>query len=78
MGFIYQIRNTVNGKCYVGQTRREDPIKRWKEHCRKPKNVIGSAIKCHGKDKFEFSIICEIPIDELNDREIKEIAEATV
>jgi len=74
MGFIYQIRNTVNGKCYVGQTRRDAPQKRWKEHERRIESVMGYAFASHGLDKFEFSVICEIPNEELNDREIKEIA----
>jgi len=75
MGFIYQIRNTVNGKCYIGQTRRQDVHERWKEHKRKVKHVIGSAFALHGLENFEFSVICEIPNEELNDREVKEIAE---
>jgi group I intron endonuclease len=75
MGFIYQIRNTVNGKCYVGQTKRDDPQKRWKEHKKNNISVISQAFASHGLDKFEFSVICEIPNEELNDREVMEIAE---
>ena len=74
MGFVYLIRNTVNGKCYVGQTRR-DIQERWKEHIRKTQYVLGAAMAFYGKDKFEFSVICEVPNDDLNDREVKEIAE---
>ena len=77
MGFIYLIRNTKNGKCYVGQTRRKKVEKRWHSYTgdAQPHGVIGRAIKCHGLDKFEFSVICELPNEELNDREIREIAE---
>ena len=75
MGFIYQIRNTVNGKCYVGQTRREDVQERWNEHKRRAGHALGAAFAFHGKDKFEFSVICEVPDEQLNDREVMEIAE---
>jgi len=77
MGFVYLIRNTVNGKCYVGQTMKNKVQKRWHSYT-SPKGghgVIGRAIKKHGKDKFEFSVICELPNEELNDREVREIAE---
>jgi len=75
MGFVYLITNTVNGKCYVGQTRREDVQERWKEHERRAGHALGAAFAFHGKDKFEFSVICEVPDEDLNDREVKEIDE---
>jgi group I intron endonuclease len=75
MGFIYQIRNTVNGKCYVGQTRRRLVSHRWSQHKRRPDGILKFAFASHGLDKFEFSVICEIPNEELNDREVKEISE---
>jgi group I intron endonuclease len=75
MGFVYLIRNTVNGKCYVGQTRRQDVQERWKEHKRRAGHALGAAFDFHGKDKFEFSVICEVPDEDLNDREVSEIAE---
>jgi hypothetical protein len=75
MGFIYQIRNTVNDKCYVGQTRRRWVSQRWNEHKKNNISVISQAFASHGLDKFEFSVICEIPNEELNDREVMEIAE---
>lgn len=75
MGFIYQIRNTVNGKCYVGQTRQKYVSQRWNKHRTRPDGILKFAFASHGIDKFEFSVICEIPNEELNDREVKEIAE---
>lgn len=75
MGFIYQIRNTVNGKCYVGQTRRRWVSQRWSQHKNRPDGILKFAFASHGLDKFEFSVICEIPNEELNDREVKEIFE---
>jgi group I intron endonuclease len=75
MGFIYQIRNTVNGKCYVGQTRRRWVSQRWSQHKNRPDGILKFAFASHGLDKFEFSVICEIPNEELNDREVNEISE---
>ena len=74
MGFIYQIRNTVNGKCYVGQTR-QALSQRWNKHRTRPDGILKLAFASHGLDKFEFSVICEIPNEELNDREVREISE---
>ena len=75
---IYKIVNKFNGKIYVGQTRRtlEERIS---EHKRKSRRVsyIDRAIKKHGIESFEISIIEECStIEELNEREkfwIKEL-----
>jgi len=75
MGFIYQIRNTVNGKCYAGQTKQRWVSQRWNGHRTRPDGILKFAFASHGLDKFEFSVICEIPNEELNDREVREIAE---
>lgn len=74
MGFIYLIRNTKNGKCYIGQTRQR-VTQRWSDHKKNKESVISRAFARHGLDAFEFSVICEIPNEELNDREILEIKE---
>ena len=53
-GFIYIIRNTINSKVYIGQTRTS--IKqRWNEHLRHAQygdQVINRAMKKYGIDKF--------------------------
>jgi hypothetical protein len=74
MGWIYLIRNTVNGKCYVGQTRRKIE-RRWREHKSGRGNspLLQNSIKKRGIDKFHFEVICELPNEELNAREIDEI-----
>lgn len=67
MGHIYMLKNKVNGKIYIGQTRR--PIhKRLAEHetgkndrCR----LIYRAIKKHGWEKFEKDYY-ECPDEDLN------------
>lgn len=62
MGFIYKITNTINGKCYIGETTKSDPEKRWKEHKSTIKRRVGcpalqnSVIK-HGIDNFKFEIL---------------------
>ena len=74
MGWIYMIRNKVNGKCYIGQTRRKKVEFRWSQHKNRP-GIMKSAFDKHGVENFEFSVICEIPTEELNAREILEIRE---
>jgi len=76
MGFIYLIKNKVNGKCYIGQTRRNFE-KRWAEHrkVKSNKSLLTDAIFKYGWDSFESSILCEIPNEELDAREILEIRE---
>lgn len=71
---IYKITNKVNGKVYIGQSR--DIKRRWYEH-RKVKGdydrhsyPLYSVIDKYGIDNFEFEIIEQCRIDELNNREI--------
>jgi group I intron endonuclease len=78
MGWIYLIRNKVNGKCYVGQTRQKKIESRWAVHSRPVEqntSYIANSIRHHGWGLFEPSIICQIPNEELNAREILEIKE---
>lgn len=65
-GFIYIIRNTVNNKVYIGQTKVDVQI-RWHEHLRHAKygdQVINRAMRKYGVDKFyiETLEICDISI----------------
>lgn len=71
-GFIYIIKNTVNNKVYVGQTR-TSVEQRWAEHLRHAKygdQVINRAMKKYGVDKFyiETLEICDVNV--LDEREI--------
>lgn len=75
MGFIYSIKNGVNGKEYIGQTRAKKVEKRWNQHKNQPTGLLQKAFKAHGVDMFDFTVICEIPTEDLNDREILEIRE---
>lgn len=79
MGWIYQIRNIDDGKCYIGQTRRSVKT-RWDQHknsvnLQKDIGVLQRALRCHGVEKFSFEIVCEVPNEDLDSREIQEIAE---
>jgi len=79
MGWIYLIRNIEDGKCYVGQTRRTVEV-RWNQHklsvnLKKEIGVLQRALRLHGIEKFSFEIICEVPNEDLDAREIQEIAE---
>lgn len=71
-GFIYIIRNTVNSKVYIGQTR-TNVDQRWKEHLRHAQygdQVINRAMKKYGIDKFyiETLEICNVSV--LDEREM--------
>lgn len=71
-GFIYIIKNTVNSKVYIGQTR-TSVDQRWKEHLRHAQygdQVINRAMKKYGVNKFyiETLEICDVSI--LDEREI--------
>ena len=53
-GFIYIIRNTINNKVYIGQTKVSVDT-RWQEHLRHAKygdQVINRAMRKYGIDKF--------------------------
>lgn len=62
MGYIYKITNKINGKCYIGETTKDDPNKRWKQHKNTIKKgmgcpALGLAVKKYGIENFEFSIL---------------------
>jgi len=62
MGYIYLIKNNINGKNYVGQTIQNDINKRWNKHKQVNKSFIGTclfnAYKKYGIDNFKFKILC--------------------
>lgn len=74
---IYKITNTVNGKCYIGQSR--DIEARWQKHLSAYKSSpdweLYRAFKKYGISKFTFEIVEECQINELNEREIYWIAQ---
>ena len=75
MGWIYQVVNTATNKSYIGQTREKKIQTRWNDHKsgRGHAPLLCNSINKWGITNFEFKIICEIPNEELNSREIDEI-----
>lgn len=76
-GYIYKITNQINGKVYIGQTKR--PIKqRWWEHKNAAKNKNNSgynyplyrAFRKYGIHNFKIEEIEKCTYDKLDEREI--------
>ena len=73
-GIIYKITNNINNKVYIGKTlnsleHRFNEHKRdsRKESCEK--RPLYSAMKKYGVENFSISLIEEVPIDVLSERE---------
>jgi len=70
---IYQIKNIVNGKVYIGSSKRIGS--RWKDHIRMLNNNkhhslhLQSAWNMYGPDNFEFSVLEKCSVDEIFKRE---------
>ena len=79
---IYQIRNTVSGLIYVGQTRegfwKRFNFHRWKLRTNNHDNKwLQASFNKYGEDVFEFSVLIEVDDpDKLNDLEVQEIVNA--
>lgn len=62
MGYVYIVRNKINGMRYIGQTLESDIHTRWKYHKNKCKNSLGryllAAYNKYGIEQFDFKIIC--------------------
>ena len=62
---VYLITNTINGKRYVGQTKRTLAA-RWWQHCKtKGCYYLHRAIQKYGKEHFSIETLCEPPTQEL-------------
>lgn len=64
---IYKITKKENGKSYIGQS--NDIERRFKEHTFKNKIPIDKAIQKYGKENFQFEILEECSLDELDEKE---------
>lgn len=79
MGTIYKITNLKTGLCYIGQTR-QAPETRWKDHLRSVNYAylqhlkIYAAMNSYGAENFIFEILEQVPLAELDAREIYWIA----
>lgn len=71
---IYKIKNLLNGNVYIGQS--VDIEKRWSTHKAELKNNyhhnihLQNAWNKYGEENFEFSIVEECNINQLDEREI--------
>ena len=77
MGYIYMIRNTVNGKAYIGQTINKVE-NRINDHfsltqTRRGSHLLKRAIHKYGRDAFTVEILHEALDIFLDDFEIAEI-----
>jgi group I intron endonuclease len=81
-GYIYVIRNKINGKLYVGQTTKNLSIRfqsHWKESKRtdKPQRAVCKALRKYGFESFEIRPIdivkCETPKQLKEELDLKEI-----
>lgn len=74
-GVIYKIENLVNGKVYIGQTVRTFKARK-DQHLYELRSGIKRNIKLqsswnkHGESSFEFSVIGNYPIHQLDEKEI--------
>jgi group I intron endonuclease len=72
-GCVYLIRNTINGKCYIGQTRC-NVIKRFHQHVKKAERgsfgPLHSAMKKYGSDSFELSVLDTPLLENLSSSEV--------
>lgn len=65
---IYKITNKINNKCYIGQSIHIE--RRWSEHCFPSKtSKISLAIQEYGKENFDFEVLEECKIEELDKKE---------
>ena len=74
MGTIYRATNTVNGKMYIGQTKRKLSY-RIREHINlagkeQPRLLVHRAIQKYGSDNFIWVVLEECDESVLDDREI--------
>jgi group I intron endonuclease len=78
MGWIYQIKNILNDKVYVGQTTQHNVAIRWMEHIKSINSGRDShlirAFKKHGLENFAFSVISDTPNEQLDKAEIDEMS----
>jgi len=62
MGYIYKIRNIITNKCYIGETKKSNPLLRWNEHKSKIQKGIGcpalqDAVNKYGIENFKFEVL---------------------
>lgn len=74
MAFIYKITNTINGKIYIGQTKRSLQA-RWRAHVGDSRNnrrrgYLKNAIEKYNPQNFKIEVLEEVEPQHLDEREI--------
>lgn len=74
MAFIYKITNTINGKIYIGQTKRSLQV-RWRAHVNDSRNnrrrgYLKRAIEKYNARNFKIEALEEVETQYLDEREI--------
>lgn len=70
---VYRIKNTLNGKCYIGSSKNVHG--RWRDHRKTLRNgchhsiLLQRAWNKHGEDNFKFSILEKCEKSQLIERE---------
>lgn len=60
MWHIYKITNKITNECYIGQTRKDNPLSRWKQHLqssKKGKVKLYVAMREYGVENFDFELL---------------------
>lgn len=68
---IYKITNTINGKCYIGQS--IDIVRRWRQHrtdYQTEEKVLYQAMRKYGFENFSFEVLEECKATVLDEREL--------
>ena len=75
LGNIYLITNQINQKKYVGQTARDIDV-RFVEHCSETRghSRLHNAIQTEGFRNFKVSLLEQVQLNQLEEREKKRIA----
>ena len=72
-GCIYLIRNMDNKKCYIGQTRFINPMRRFSVHLNSSRNgstyAIHAALRKYPIESFSVDLLCIVPHLALNNME---------
>lgn len=74
MGCIYKITCSENGKCYIGQSKKDNPVPRYTRHWndaikRNTDTPLYRAFRKYEKNNFNIEVLCIVPNESLNNME---------
>ncbi len=72
-GCVYRIHNLENGKCYIGQTRFANPLRRFSVHLNESRKgsayALHAALRKYPIESFKVDTLCVVPYLALNNME---------